>query len=415
MDGWNSVRMPKSVLRLGSVSVMALALAAGLAACGSSGGGGAASKGPIVIGVNDNLRGSLAQVGAQHVAEAQAAAAYFNAQGGIGGRTLKVQSFDAGEIGSGGAAPNTLQVQRAGALVMFGPTTSGDCEAAQPIVDKAQIPFICTYPNIDQITSPNSYVFGSNPPLTMAMSSVVSLLKKQTGLSALNVAYLGNYTPSSVTMPPKLKAVGAQNGVKVIYSDTMPQTATSVSSYVSQIAAAKPNGVVIAIFPNFVAPFVEGLRGAGYTGPIVTIAGVADYGTLHSVNDPGLFVQTVAPWLQPGASTNTPIETALLAQLAKAGLTTPEQINAADGGTSFTAFLATLNALKACGANCTGAQLREKMFSTPYNAAGFAENFAFTPDLHQGFRSYHFYTVHGGNVVEVPGDYPLGTIGSNTP
>jgi len=407
--------------------VAGVALASLLAACSASSAGGTSasaatgssgSGGTITVGFDNSLTGSNAAFGRAELALTQGAVDYVNSTDGGKGPQIVLKSMDSGEIGSGEAAANTTQLHQDGAVAILGPTVSNDCVAVQPIVDADQIPDFCNFADSSQLESASSYIFEGDGFETGLVSPMVQFLKAQTGNASPKLAVLTNYSLGATDFGEKFNNVAKAEGVSIVYSGTMSQSATSVASYASQIAASKPDAVVAEVFPAFVKPLVQGLRGAGITVPIVTTIASADYPILASLKDPKVFTTEGASMLIPGQAGNTPQVTALLAGLAKAGLTTASQINADDGPTMLSTDLYVLETLKACGQSCTGAELVQQMEAKPFSLPGLVTNMQYTATNHSDHTTYQFWGWDPSTGAAAdPGNktYPAGSLSMTTP
>jgi ABC-type branched-subunit amino acid transport system substrate-binding protein len=369
-----------------------------------------------VVGFNDSLTGSNATFGQAELALAKGAVGYINDSGGINGRQVQLKVYDSGDIGSGQAPANALQLKQAGAAAIFGPTVSNDCEAVQPIVDAAKIPEVCNFADLKQITDPSSYIFEGDSYETGTVLPMINFLKKETGKSSLRVAVLADYSLGATAFGQKVKDVASKLGIQVVYQGTMSQGSTSVSSYASQIAAAKPDVVLAEIFGPFVAPLDQGLRGAGVDAPIVTTIGVTSATTMLSIKDPKLFSTVAANFLVPGAEGNPADLNTLIAQLGKAGDSTLAELNNGDGASMLSSDLDVLEAMRSCG-GCTGSALQQAITSKPFTLPGLISDMQYKPNQHDGHTSFMFWSYDPKAGVHVSGSasYPAGSLLTTTP
>lgn len=129
--------------------LMCALMALSLVACG---GGDKGSSDEIVVGVNYEMSGPVADYGKAHVDGIELAVDEINAAGGINGKTIKLvindNKGDTNEI----ATVATKQMTEDEVVVVLGPATSGATKAAINVGNKYKIPVISASATADDVT-----------------------------------------------------------------------------------------------------------------------------------------------------------------------------------------------------------------------------------------------------------------------
>lgn len=129
--------------------VMAMLMAFSLAACGDKDTGNADE---IVVGVNYEMSGAVADYGNAHVDGIKLAVDEINAAGGVNGKTIKLvindNKGDTNEI----ATVATKQMTEDNVVVVLGPATSGATKAAINVGNKYKVPVISASATSDDVT-----------------------------------------------------------------------------------------------------------------------------------------------------------------------------------------------------------------------------------------------------------------------
>jgi ABC-type branched-subunit amino acid transport system substrate-binding protein len=374
----------------------------------TSAGSSSSNKSPIVLGVNDSLTGPAAVEGQGDLAFIKGVVAYENSIGGIDGRQLKVVSYDSGNIGSGQAATNVVELSQQHAAVIFGPTVSNDCDSAIAVADQKEIPEVCG--NGDKSLLPdNPYMFvGSEYEPTWA-PAVLQFIKMITHTTDPSVAYVTGDTQGSDDLATKLKNIAGAEGVKIAYVGINPATATSFSPQIAGTIAAHPDALLMYQYPNYDASIVSGVRGGLGNIPIVSTLGVVGYQTLQTLHDPNLYGFGGAQLIVPGASTNSAELNQIIHYLQSNGSPTAVQLNL-NVPDNLAADLDVMSALRACR-GCSGSQLAHQMENTSLTIGGLVSNFHYTATDHQGVTQDYFYKWNTTtNAPQLVTTEPLGSM-----
>lgn len=253
------------VTLLGMVAVAAVGAA--LAACGSSKSatgatansaatgsktGGAASGKAFRVLVVADLSGATKVYGAQELLGMKAAAAYWNAHGGIGGRQIAVSSAD--DTGDAATAVTQLVkwVQANGSPDMVYPGSTGvDNASLTPAVKRMNLLAVGvdeTHTCVENSQQACPTFFSPNGQDKYQPVAAASWIKqhgyKKVGLLVSENAF------STTQAPIVVKALNAQ-GIKTVEA-TFPQTAVDVSPELLKLKEAHADAVfVAALGPSF--------------------------------------------------------------------------------------------------------------------------------------------------------------------
>lgn len=166
-----------------------------LAACGSSShsasGGSGSGKAPIEIGYVAGLSGFVGSFSLPTLHGEQMAISAINAAGGVNGRPLQLVSYDSGGDPAKAAALETKLVDNPKILATSGPIFDAEANAADPIAQRAGIPFISFSWTDVGITYPDE--FRVSMDYTLAQSLFYNIL------TSLHVQRLAMWTDNDPT------------------------------------------------------------------------------------------------------------------------------------------------------------------------------------------------------------------------
>jgi branched-chain amino acid transport system substrate-binding protein len=142
----------------------ALALAAGCSssAAGGSSGGSGSSTSPILIGYDDGLTGSFAANSTEAQRGFDIALAAINKAGGIGGRQIKVITYNSQGNAQTGVTNTQRLIDQDNVIAIVGYTSSAEAEAAAKITTQASVPTILYGQNAALLDATNLFRVGGN-------------------------------------------------------------------------------------------------------------------------------------------------------------------------------------------------------------------------------------------------------------
>jgi branched-chain amino acid transport system substrate-binding protein len=271
-------------------ALMALALPAVLAACGSSS-TAAGKSGTLILGAPISLTGSLSHEGTDTLNGYNLWADQVNAQGGIkvGDTTYKVQIkyYDDTSSAQQSAQLTTQLITADKVNFLFGPYGSAATLTDEVIAQQYQIPMVEGNGAAQAIFAKNNpYIFGvlsPSPQYAGAMiDAAASLANPPKTVAIINA---NDSFSAEVAKAAKDKAIA--KGFQVVYTQSYPANATDLSGVLTQIKTSASGGV-----PDLII-------GSGHEGEALTTIKQAKQLDIN----PKLWAFTVGPALPDFATT----------------------------------------------------------------------------------------------------------------
>jgi branched-chain amino acid transport system substrate-binding protein len=230
----------------------ASASAASTAGSGSTSAGAAsASKSPVVFAAMGPNSGSEYNPGPQSTKnQYEALAAAWNSVGGIDGHPIQLNFYDT-ESSAAVAVQIVPKVEASGAKAFFSCCFAAESQAADAKTSTEGPITFNADPNIPMPSG--SYLFDATMPATEGLAAT----EKFIGLKGWKkVALLTDTTPGEDTARDSLTGAAAANGYTVTTDQIFDVSATSLATQVSQIAATKPDAIVLwSVGPQIATAF----------------------------------------------------------------------------------------------------------------------------------------------------------------
>jgi branched-chain amino acid transport system substrate-binding protein len=245
-------------LRTRHLSALAWSAAVVLAACGSSNGSSVPTQtGPLAIGVIAPFTGPAAEFGKLLSAPCFAATDLINQAGGIMGHQVSCTSID--DTGDpADAVPNvTKAIATTTNLDMAIGLESNTAATTVPIVDKAKIPFFTTNGLTAFTRNSYSYYYRMTPG-DDANGAAFAVWAVQKGYK--NVAVVFQNGIGSEGNLPGVQAAMPKLGGQMAINLTIPADASSYSSEVARVIAAKPDALIWSADPQTTATFLSNYK-----------------------------------------------------------------------------------------------------------------------------------------------------------
>ncbi|PLZ96930.1 branched-chain amino acid ABC transporter substrate-binding protein, partial [Fischerella thermalis CCMEE 5196] len=150
-------------------------------------------SGPIPIGIAFAQTSNVALLGQEGVAGAKIAEKYFNDQGGINGKKIKLIFQDAG--GDEAGAINAFQtlINKDKVVGIIGPTLSQQAFSAAPIAERAKTPVIGASTTAKGVPEIGDYIARVSASVSVvAPNSVKAALKQNPNIKKVAVFYAQN-------------------------------------------------------------------------------------------------------------------------------------------------------------------------------------------------------------------------------
>ncbi|MFT4011160.1 MAG: ABC transporter substrate-binding protein [Nocardioidaceae bacterium] len=404
-EGMKMARCAGSRLRVlqrtGAVAVVLMCLAA----CGSSDGSssdGSSDGGTYVWGLDAELSGPISFYGQGLLTGVKAYVDSVNAEGGINGKKIDLKSLDdAGD--SSRAAANAVQLVTADKVnAIFGHALSANCTAATATAERYKVPLGCV-----SVATPNSWVYNIGADDSQAPEALFEAAKSLSGKSNPRAALIYGNTLTVEQMAKDVKSGASAAGVNVVASEELSLTATDSSTQVAKVVAAKPDVVWVSGTPTGFASIVKGLRSAGVNVPVVQIDGTSSIAALSTSKDANTYALSIYKQVDP-ASTDSFVKGYIAAVKKATGKTTVtfSDLNSSLVASGYMGAYAFGDALKRCGASCSGEDLQEALNSTSVSMGGMLDSFAYGETSRYPYRNWYLYKSQGTK-VELKQTIPL--------
>ena len=269
----------------------------------------------IVLGQSAAFSGPAAQLGIQMNLGARTYFNALNAEGGVNGNSIDLQTLDDGYEPDRCKA-NTEKFIRDDVFGLFGYVGTPTSLAALPLVVDAKIPFFGPFTGAQALREPfHKSVFHLRASYydetALIVRNLTSLGLKKIAVFYQNDAY-GKAGLEGVT-----RALKAQ-GLAPVALGTVERNTVNVAPAVRDIAAAMPDAVVQISAYKSCAAFIRGARKAGYGGTFFNVSFVGTQALADELGKEGLgiVVSQVMPF---PFSTTTAISREYLDAVRKAG------------------------------------------------------------------------------------------------
>jgi len=266
---------------------------------------GAASDGPILLGMITPLSGSSAAIGPYMKNGAQLAIDEINAKGGVDGRKLELRVEDgACDAKTATAAANKLVTQKIS--VSVGGYCSGATLPTLPIFDKAGVPMLIPAANSNELVAQKlPKVFLINGTGTQQADAA---MKYMTKVGAKKVALMDDNTSYSKDIADlTAKLLGSGQGPTLAGRDSVTPGESDYSANVNTVLKTNPDFIYWTGYYQEGGLIIRQLRQAGYKGQVMVADGSVD-GKLAEIaggtNAEGVTAtMTQTPDTIPGAET----------------------------------------------------------------------------------------------------------------
>ena len=241
-----------------------------LTACTQSqSGNNSSANNSILLGIAVAQTSNISLIGQEQVAGAKIAEEYFNQQGGIDGKPIKLVFQDAG--GDEAGAINAFQtlITQNKVVGIAGPTTSQQGFGCLPIAERAKVPVITPSTIAKGIPEIGEYISRvSTGPDKVAPKSVYAALKLHPQIKKVAVFYAQDQE-AMVSETQVFQKTIKDLGLNIV---TVQKFQTQDTDFQSQATAAinlKPDLAIVSGLPVDGGNLVKQLRELGYKGPIV--------------------------------------------------------------------------------------------------------------------------------------------------
>ncbi|PMB20685.1 branched-chain amino acid ABC transporter substrate-binding protein [Fischerella thermalis CCMEE 5205] len=226
-------------------------------------------SGPIPIGIAFAQTSNVALLGQEGVAGAKIAEKYFNDQGGINGKKIKLVFQDAG--GDEAGAINAFQtlINKDKVVGIIGPTLSQQAFSAAPIAERAKTPVIGASTTAKGVPEIGDYIARVSASVSVvAPNSVKAALKQNPNIKKVAVFYAQNDAFNKSETEIFQKTVKDQ-GLELVTVQKFQTTDTDFQAQATNALNLKPDLIIISGLAADGGNLVRQLRELGYKGTII--------------------------------------------------------------------------------------------------------------------------------------------------
>jgi len=239
----------------------ALALALGLAACGSAEGGADSSSGPIKIGVVVPLTGPFAPLGIGDKAAIEQEVARINADGGVLGRDLEVTiKDDKTDVPQSVTEYNKMAADGSYTAILSSSNVAAST-AIGPTAESNKIPTIALGPVSAFKDGSNEYAFTAVAIPELYGEAMVDYLAAE-GFESIAVAATSEDPYGSLGREATIEAAEAA-GIDVVVDEKIDVAATDFTPVISKVKAAKPDGFLVWVAGPAAVIITKQMAGSG--------------------------------------------------------------------------------------------------------------------------------------------------------
>ncbi len=223
----------------------------------------------IPLGVAVAQTSNVALFGQEQILGTQIAETYFNENGGINGKSLKIilQDVAADEQGAINAF-NTL-INQDKVVGIVGPTLSQQAFAADPIANRAQVPVLGPSNTAEGIPQIGEFIGRVSAPVSVvAPNAVAQALKLNPELQRVAVFFAQN-DAFSKSETETFQAAVQDLGLELVTVQRFQTTDTDFQAQVTAALNVQPDLVIISGLAADAGNLVKQLRELGYNGIIV--------------------------------------------------------------------------------------------------------------------------------------------------
>jgi branched-chain amino acid transport system substrate-binding protein len=240
----------RSLRRITAAAIASITAAAALAGCASADGSPRpATSGRIVIGMFEPMDAASSGFGVPVAAGADIVVNEINAAGGIRGRKLQLDIQDnACTSADGVTSVQKLLSESPAPSVLVGGLCSGSTLAAEPIVQRSQIPLLVDWASDPEITAEagvggNPWVFRWAPNDTDTAATTAQYLASLHTIKKVAIV-VSNDTFGLGGLPVIADAL-EKDGITVVSKDIVDLTSPNFAPIIARIKAEKPDAVAL--------------------------------------------------------------------------------------------------------------------------------------------------------------------------
>lgn len=249
---------------------------------------------PIVIGQTYVQTGPLAALSAEPLTGIRAMLNATNAKGGINGRLLELrQADDANDAEK--AAANVKKFAGEGAVALLTPIGTTSSMGALNAANEVKVPLIAPYTGAAPVVKYTQYGFPLRISFDEEYGRIVNHLFT---IGLTRIAFAHNDNPGARSAMEATKKLVEQRGQKLVGSAAIQQDGSDAAVKAQELAALKPNAVVLSATNTVAAKFIQAYRAAGAEARFYSFSFLNGQGLYKSIGTDaaGVVVSQVVPY-----------------------------------------------------------------------------------------------------------------------
>ncbi|WP_280154330.1 ABC transporter substrate-binding protein [Piscinibacter sp. XHJ-5] len=249
----------------------------------------------IVLGQSAAFSGPASALGEEFRKGAQLLFDRVNARGGIGGRSIELQSLDDGYEPDRCSA-NTRKLIDSGVFALFGYIGTPTSIAALPLATQAQVPFVAPFTGAEALRTPfNRYAFHVRASY---FNETAEIVKQLTAVGIRKIAvFHQNDSYGKAGLDGVTRALQPL-GLQPAALGTVERNTVAVDAAVQSIMAGKPDAIVQISAYKSCAAFIRAARKAGFGGTFYNVSFVGTQALAQELgaDGRGVVVSQVMPF-----------------------------------------------------------------------------------------------------------------------
>jgi ABC-type branched-subunit amino acid transport system substrate-binding protein len=249
---------------------------------------------PIVIGQTYVQSGPLAALSTEPLLGIRAMLAAVNATGGVHGRPLELRQADDGNDAEKAAA-NVRRFATDGAVALLMPIGTTSSIGALAAANERKIPLVAPYTGAAPVVKYSAYGFPLRIGFDEEYNRIVSHLFT---IGLTRIAFAHNDNPGARSAMEATKRLIEQRGHKMLGSVAIAQDGADAAAKALEIAALKPNAVVLSATNAVAARFIQAYRASGAEARFYSFSFLNGQGLYKAIGSDavGLVVSQVVPY-----------------------------------------------------------------------------------------------------------------------
>ena len=238
---------------------------------------GTTSSQEIVLGYLPAGGGPFATFSKTNLIAAQMAVEEINASGGVGGKNIRIVSFDTAGKPDQAVVGLRKLAEDDKVLAVIGPFSSSECRVVFPAAERASVVSMSMASSAPKLAEPFTYAFRNTTDEGFLFERVLRALKDKnypTGTGA--VAYATDDVISKVMGEAVLPNFMKKSGTDVKLSVTFQNQAFDLAPQVSQLLSQPTDLIGVGSGPEAATRLAKELRRQGHKGRLVAGSTIAD-------------------------------------------------------------------------------------------------------------------------------------------